>query len=676
MVCAAPPGQGLDAQVEHAVLAEQEQDMRQAFSQHPSQLKRPLEPAEYDAPHADPAQLKDKLLRMGTDFRQQRGGEAAAGRPGGPERGAGDWQNYQPPSAVLQAVQAQHAQQLRPPGPPGPPAMGAVPAAAAAVGYGGYQRPPGPPGGAFPRPPGPQQQPPGPPSMAQHAQQPQHGQQHHHVHQAAFPPQSYHPALQEAAAPVSYPQYISNVPAGFTGVEALVANGATSCAVLPTAAAPAAPAVALHSIPVAPAARVPSDFEQQQQQQDVGGAPAASGEPGLAGEPGGAATNGTGEKPGARRPSYSAAPVIVRPPQPSSSQQEEQQEEGDQEGDGASGGAPAAAAAAKNLPPALRARLAARGILPKGGTAKEAATAVEAAPAPAAAVARAPAAIAAPVASAPAAAAAESLPPGWAEAVDPTYNHTYYYNASTGERCWTRPKVEQPLPPGWVEASDPRTGLPYFSNPATGQTQWERPSATAAPVAEATPAGASAPAAAAAAAAAAGGTAGGELYYAAASFGGARPGYVFKMGPLGVGYYRDAPDTNRLLGEISSATQPAAPDARRGATLPGSAVLSGGGAMAAAGGSGGGGGRPPHPPGSRQQQARHRGQQGRRGPEEIDPMDPAAYSDAPRGGWGSGLVGSQPRAADTTAGGPLFQQRPYPSPGAVLRANQRAMGGK
>nr|CAB3475223.1 unnamed protein product [Digitaria exilis] len=34
-----------------------------------------------------------------------------------------------------------------------------------------------------------------------------------------------------------------------------------------------------------------------------------------------------------------------------------------------------------------------------------------------------------------------------------------------------------------------------------------------------------------------------------------------------------------------------------------------------------------------------------------------------------GLKGVQPRAADTTAAGPLFQQRPYPSPGAVLRKN-------
>ncbi|PQQ16734.1 uncharacterized protein Pyn_33615 [Prunus yedoensis var. nudiflora] len=55
--------------------------------------------------------------------------------------------------------------------------------------------------------------------------------------------------------------------------------------------------------------------------------------------------------------------------------------------------------------------------------------------------------------------------------------------------------------------------------------------------------------------------------------------------------------------------------------------------------------------------------------EELDPMDPSSYSDAPRGGWVVGLKGVQPRAADTTATGPLFQQRPYPSPGAVLRKN-------
>lgn len=64
---------------------------------------------------------------------------------------------------------------------------------------------------------------------------------------------------------------------------------------------------------------------------------------------------------------------------------------------------------------------------------------------------------------------------------------------------------------------------------------------------------------------------------------------------------------------------------------------------------------------------------GRRSVEEsLDPMDPAAYSDVPRGGWTTGLEmrDSAKTGADVTASGPLFQQRPYPSPGAVLRMNK------
>lgn len=63
----------------------------------------------------------------------------------------------------------------------------------------------------------------------------------------------------------------------------------------------------------------------------------------------------------------------------------------------------------------------------------------------------------------------------------------------------------------------------------------------------------------------------------------------------------------------------------------------------------------------------------RRKSEEVDPMDPAAYSDAPRGTWATGLLkkGEAKTGVDTTANGPLFQMRPYPSPGAVLRANQQ-----
>lgn len=60
---------------------------------------------------------------------------------------------------------------------------------------------------------------------------------------------------------------------------------------------------------------------------------------------------------------------------------------------------------------------------------------------------------------------------------------------------------------------------------------------------------------------------------------------------------------------------------------------------------------------------------------DLDPMDPASYSeDCPRGKWSDGLVKSRDdgeKAADSTATGPLFQQRPLPSPGEVLRMNRK-----
>ncbi|KAL3993913.1 hypothetical protein ACH3XW_19585 [Acanthocheilonema viteae] len=56
----------------------------------------------------------------------------------------------------------------------------------------------------------------------------------------------------------------------------------------------------------------------------------------------------------------------------------------------------------------------------------------------------------------------------------------------------------------------------------------------------------------------------------------------------------------------------------------------------------------------------------------IDPMDPAAYGDnVPVGTWSSGLHAHDKTGADVTASGPLFQQRPYPAPGAVLRKQQK-----
>ncbi|XP_060080960.1 polyglutamine-binding protein 1-like [Ylistrum balloti] len=71
-------------------------------------------------------------------------------------------------------------------------------------------------------------------------------------------------------------------------------------------------------------------------------------------------------------------------------------------------------------------------------------------------------------------------------------------------------------------------------------------------------------------------------------------------------------------------------------------------------------------------QGRGRGRGGRRQKDELDPMDPASYSEVPRGTWSTGLDrrGEAKTGADITASGPLFQQRPYPSPGEILRRNQ------
>ncbi|CAG9132903.1 unnamed protein product [Plutella xylostella] len=55
---------------------------------------------------------------------------------------------------------------------------------------------------------------------------------------------------------------------------------------------------------------------------------------------------------------------------------------------------------------------------------------------------------------------------------------------------------------------------------------------------------------------------------------------------------------------------------------------------------------------------------------DLDPMDPASYSDIPRGKWTSGLDSHAKTGVDTTASGSLYQMRPYPAPGAILAANR------
>ncbi|KAJ8714040.1 hypothetical protein PYW08_007660 [Mythimna loreyi] len=56
---------------------------------------------------------------------------------------------------------------------------------------------------------------------------------------------------------------------------------------------------------------------------------------------------------------------------------------------------------------------------------------------------------------------------------------------------------------------------------------------------------------------------------------------------------------------------------------------------------------------------------------DLDPMDPAAYSDIARGSWTSGLDTHAKTGVDSTATGSLYQMRPYPAPGAILAANAK-----
>lgn len=55
-------------------------------------------------------------------------------------------------------------------------------------------------------------------------------------------------------------------------------------------------------------------------------------------------------------------------------------------------------------------------------------------------------------------------------------------------------------------------------------------------------------------------------------------------------------------------------------------------------------------------------------------ITPKLYFYVYRGGWSEGLSkGNEAKTgADVTAAGPLYQMRPYPNPGAVLRANAEA----
>ena len=256
------------------------------------------------------------------------------------------------------------------------------------------------------------------------------------------------------------------------------------------------------------------------------------------------------------------------------------------------------------------------------------------------------------------AAASTGLPPGWYEAMDPTYQTVYYFNPTTGERTWLRPGAtpaqtaiappppppppsggRERLPPGWKRMVDPATGQPYYVHPASRETTWTMPPDAAK-------------------------TAGMRRCAGCGGFG---------SGLLRSHGYCD--HCSRVLGRMPPGTAHiAAAPAQPVGSMPMPTV----GPLAVT--------APPRPapraaPVSRMmvvEAAQRRGgpgppvKKGRAEQETLDPMDPAAYSDAPRGTWATGLAPAGGLAADTTASGPLFKQRPLPTPGDVLRKNGAA----
>ncbi|CAK7339900.1 unnamed protein product [Dovyalis caffra] len=247
------------------------------------------------------------------------------------------------------------------------------------------------------------------------------------------------------------------------------------------------------------------------------------------------------------------------------------------------------------------------------------------------------------------------LPPGWVEAKDPASGASYYYNKKTGETQWERPidtpsatQTPSPLPvlKDWVEALDESTGHKYYYNTKTHVSQWEHPNSSqlASQCSHITYSGN-----------ASGWNQDNRL---------SEPKKCLECGGWGVGVVQawgycnhctrvlKLPQCQYIMSILNNQQQNnnlanSKDDLDKNAPKQRSNW------------------KPPVGKGNRKESRKR----AYNDDDELDPMDPSSYSDAPRGGWVVGLKGVQPRAADTTATGPLFQQRPYPSPGAVLRKN-------
>uniref|UniRef100_A0A0D6R7C0 Polyglutamine-binding protein 1 n=1 Tax=Araucaria cunninghamii TaxID=56994 RepID=A0A0D6R7C0_ARACU len=270
------------------------------------------------------------------------------------------------------------------------------------------------------------------------------------------------------------------------------------------------------------------------------------------------------------------------------------------------------------------------------------------------------------------------LPQGWVEAIDSGSGHVYYYNESTGKSQWERPSENvilplpppppslPPLPQDWEETTDNVTGQKYYYNVKTNISQWERPKASDSVTIH--------------------GDSKTSILFGSEKAGNGIPSTskikkCAGCGGWGQGLVQAWNYCNHCTRTLNiPVPQHLLAGTKQNAYLPNAeeqsqpefkhkwqpdivaAVEDRSTKMDTKHRSGA------KPPIGKSYKRDNR----KRMPsdnDELDPMDPSSYSDAPRGGWVVGLKGVQPRAADTTATGPLFQQRPYPSPGAVLRKN-------
>ncbi|CAK9152024.1 unnamed protein product [Ilex paraguariensis] len=252
--------------------------------------------------------------------------------------------------------------------------------------------------------------------------------------------------------------------------------------------------------------------------------------------------------------------------------------------------------------------------------------------------------------------ATEKVPAGWLKATDPASGALYYYNEKTGKSQWERPAEAASIfvPPSplsvsedWQEATNETTGQKYYYNTKTQVSQWEHPNSSQQLASHHYDSMVSRNAANG------NGTCQPYVLQKCMQCHGWGLGLVQSWGycnhctrvlNLPQGQYLSASVANQQ--QITNAASTREDSDKRFSKHRSNF-------------------KPPIGKGNKRDSRKRANTED----DELDPMDPSSYSDAPRGGWVVGLKGVQPRAADTTATGPLFQQRPYPSPGAVLRKN-------